>query len=270
MKHHDKIKPYRFRAASSGALTDAGKLIGGDVACPRNVLLRDHGIQEPHDPAAEWDVRAQITFGIGFANEEIFEKRLVAKETMYVREKFICTDLSDQVEFAGSMDFYLPEHDDVYELKMVSSTRRFKETFVDGKVKDGHACQLLNYMIETEPRRGILRYTNCVYHKTANWKAEPTVKSFVFNILEDGTILKDKEPFHISVADILAHRDLVVHCLENQEVWYNRPADDGFFSPCTFCFWNKACEKWDNKGINKTEDFLQECRALCNERLEGK
>lgn len=282
MEHYPKKSKYRFRISNAG-LVRKGEILGGSVACPRMILLRDHGIEEEHQIGTEEWFRREITFAIGKANEEVFEKSLQAKDIPYIREDFLCTNLTPDVEIAGAIDFQVRTKP--YELKAVSSTRQYEKIFVKGQPKLENVCQILSYMIQLNLTEGVLRYTSTIYHShydiswaevkklarageakliasmtKEKWKAKPEKRSFKVEIQEDGTVLVDKSEF-CHVSELWDHQALAVSVLEGQTVNEAVPAagEDGF-PPCKLCWWNDVCRGFNVGEINTTAEFLAGCR----------
>ena len=68
-EYYEKKLPYRFRISSSGRVVN-GEIRGGQVACPRNILLRDHRIEKEHPCGSDEWWRQALTFSVGHAGEE--------------------------------------------------------------------------------------------------------------------------------------------------------------------------------------------------------
>jgi hypothetical protein len=257
-KHFDKETKYRFRISDSGFVRN-GELHGGPSACPRKILLRDHGIEQRPNPGSEEWFRSQITFGIGHVGEDVFEMDCKAKQLGYKREWFVCSRMDEDTEIAGSTDFIVEGIP--HELKCVSSTNVYEKVFNKREFKVENLCQLANYMLELEAPEGVLRYTNVVYHKATKWKAKPESTSFKVIISGEGEFVVDgKRVF--TVEEILEHRELARWCLVNQAVWSGRPKSEGFFDACGLCWWRDVCDAFDSKVINTTGDFLARCGKI--------
>jgi hypothetical protein len=265
-KHFGKISKYRFRISDSGFVRN-GEVHGGPSACPRKILLRDHGIEPtPPEGSEEW-YRSQLTFGIGHVGEDVFARYLVANQKEFKQEWFVCGKLDEDTEIAGSVDFIV--EGTPYELKCISSTNVYEKVFVKNEFKTENLCQLANYMLELEVDAGVLQYTSVVYHKATKWKAKPEVKKFLVKIDEEGNFLVDNKTV-FTVEEMLEHRELARWCLVNQTVWAGRPKSEGFFDACGLCWWRDVCDAFDSKEINKTEDFLTRCRGIASCGSGGK
>jgi len=259
-EHFSKRTKHRFRISNSGFVRN-GKVFGGSTACPRQVLLRDHGIERTPEVGSEEWFRREITFAIGHANEAVYRKLLEATNTPFKQEFFVCSPINEDVERAGSIDFItdgVPE-----EKKAVSSTRQFKKICIDRQPKIENVCQLAGYMLEPqiEADRGNLKYTGTLYHSTTNWKAFPKTFTFSVHLKDNGDFVVDNKAL-FTVEEILEHQWLCAEMLKTQKVWQGRPEGDGFFDACGLCDWRDACDAYDGKEINTTEAFLARCRGL--------
>jgi len=278
---------YRIRCANSGFLKN-GLIYGGHVACPRIALFRDCGVQSPIED------RAYKTFALGHASEEVFKGECERNNWPYVQEKFHRYDVAPNTDLAFAADFIVDGMP--YELKSVSSTAQYEKIFINGHYKTANLAQLIQEMVQLEVSKGVLRYTNYVYHseKKSNistinalakriilakelenakllakqildsmpdkWKAAPVDRDFVVTIDEQGVILVDGLASEFTIFDLLDHRQMLIDMFENQELpTVNFAKED--WPPCKGCFFEQHCATSTEKNTLKfVKEFVDNSR----------
>jgi CRISPR/Cas system-associated exonuclease Cas4 (RecB family) len=248
-----EVKRYTVRGGNSAFFKD-GKFHSHDQSgCPRQVLLRAHGIEAPVD-----DLRTQKTFNIGFLNEELFVKH-------YMQGLFTSTDhainepITEKVNFEGHAD--VVTEDLVFELKSVTSKSTWEQVS-KGKPKLSNIAQCVNYMLSQRVQKGYLVYSLYAYVQGLEL---PDIFFEIF-IDNDGNILLNGNQTGYSLTDIVSDRHTKAKVLENNEVYPERPVNPtGKQSPCFYCPFQSVCDKWDKATQNKsTEKFLDRAKEIVN------
>ena len=224
--------------------------------CPRISMLRSLGYNSNISDASTF------TFALGLASEKVFQ-------TEYPQAKVdvpVVIELTPQVKFVGHADGIY--EDCVYELKSVSSSSRAVETVVHREYKEGNLLQLVGYMLAAEKVKGMLRYTNFVWHKcTVNKiprKIVPCNVDFAVIINDDGEIEVDGRPTGITVMMVLdSLTDIAKHLVAGTVP--ERPEDyrKEFDGPCSFCELRDVCEITNElpiflQGVENTGKFNKE------------
>lgn len=284
-EYRPKELRHRFRCANSGFMKN-GVVYGGAVACPRIIFLRDFGLQSPIDE------RSYKTFAIGHANEDVFEGMCKRSNLNYKKEDVTINNISPNVEFIMAVDFDVEGV--VYELKSITSSRRYYDTFHGEKYKVENVAQLCSEMMYLERDSGILRYTNYLWHteesyniatirKFCNqglrsdsledakkalqavidvpkekWKAVPADHDFTVKICDDFSISINGVYSGFSLVDLMEHRQAVIDMFESGIVPTVVHAKAGW-PPCKGCYFAAAC---DNMVPESHEDFLNKCLAI--------
>ena len=250
-----------------------GVLYGASSSnCLRMVLLRDKGVQ------SQPDERSKKVFAVGHLNEELFEQDYLSGMSDVEKEKEVCVELSDRVDFIGHCDYAAPGL--LYELKSCTSDNTYKKVFVENKYKKENLIQLATYLIMTETQEGYLCYTS--YTDTIQYKAldkvleadipklaeqsERETRFIHVTFTDDGKVLADGADSSIKVEDILEFQQMAVNVLENDIVYPDRPEpfDSGDrFTACSSCPLNNVCSRWEEKRW-PTERFVREARKALN------
>lgn len=113
-------------------------------------------------------------------------------------------------------------------------------------------------MLDFEVPQGSLLYT--YYAPDKEGKDEVKYEREFKVVLDDlGRVVVDKEPTIFLATDQLEHRLCAAEAIDKDIVWdrpHNYAANWG--SPCHFCPFKTACDKWDNKEIDSTSGLVVE------------
>jgi hypothetical protein len=176
---------------------------------------------------------SSITFALGNASEAVFKAEFPDAFT----DVALSMDL-DGATVTGHADGVVG--DIVYELKSVSSTKVAIAVAVKREYKLGNALQLLGYMILAEKQKGILRYTNYLYHQCKvakqDIKLAPCHIEFEVEITDEGNIKIDGKLQDFTVEDIVCSwATLAKHLQENTLPHIPAGGEVPFEGCCSFC-----------------------------------
>lgn len=229
--------------------------------CLRSILLQAEGLWTDIDP------KYKI---LGELNERRIETDVLQPDdriAYYSREHPMRLDTGvPGVLVSGRADFLLYykkyEKPIVLELKSADSANTKRYVIEQGKPKLGNVAQTIGYMVDVEHDKGILRYDHYKLNDEAEY--EPTVfREFKITLDEQGNIYIDKQLYDHTVGDYLNHRLQAAITIKNRQV-RDRPDNWNakFGSPCHFCNYKIACNKYDKGEISSTDNFVNEARQL--------
>jgi hypothetical protein len=240
-----------LRGGNCGAIVN-GKVRGGNNQCLRAVVVRAHCGQ----PQVT-NQRSLITFAVGSAVENVAFKFLQdIKGDSIKQDVAICEEITEAVDMEGHADFVekLPSGEfHGWEHKSVGSTSVAELVFKDAHYKPENAVQLVNYMISLEAETGTLQYTAYCYHNNKSKKDPFKIgasdqKNFEVVIKGSGEVIINEQPALFKIQDILEFRERAAELIEFKrlddlppEAW-----DNGFFSPCSNCWLENACEFYNH------------------------
>lgn len=242
----------KIYASMSGFLVGEAVHCTYNGPCLRNILALSNGLWDQIDP-----VYAQV----GALNEEAYEKK-IPPGLKYSRELPIRHPVAavPDVDCSFRADFVF--EDRVVELKSVVSENSASRTIgKSGKPKLDNLAQVTAYMVSLAKDKAELIYTQ--YKKSDElWKEH---KSRTYNIAVDaeGFLRVDGLSSGYTVYDYIAHRNEAAKVVSTQTVG-PRPnnAYARYGSPCTYCPWNKVCERFDEGRITSSGEFINECKKV--------
>lgn len=245
-----EVKRWTVRGGNSAFFKDGNFYTYDSNGCPRSVLLRAHGIEEPVD-----DIRTQKTFSLGYLNEDLFVKNYVA-HIPHCTDYAIDEPVTEKINFEGHAD--VVTEDLVFELKSVSS-RNTWDRIKKGKPKISNVAQCVNYMLSRQVQRGFLVYSLYAYVQGLEL---PDI-FFEITIDNDGNILVNNKETGYHLDHIVQDRQQKARVLEDNTVFPKRPVSEpGDKSPCFYCPFKSVCDQWDKAPDQKTEVFLRKAKEV--------
>lgn len=252
----DYFNPNEFRASSSAFMWGQTVFTDYKTGCLRKILIQSRNHQATIDPK----------YGIlGKINEDRHEARLIKEGTKFLREVEFKSKVPmvPSINLSGHADFILidPLNINPYcvdELKSVTSKNVRRNVIKNGEYGTENLAQLVTYMAEAKVTKGRLIYT--YYEQDTNNQQYYAVDERTFNVTIDdfGKIAVDSNPTQYSFNDVLAHRVAAARTIENGEV-AQRPYrwELNFVSPCQWCPFKQACDKFDAGEIEGTDAFVE-------------
>jgi CRISPR/Cas system-associated exonuclease Cas4 (RecB family) len=227
------IKIKKYYPSSAAFLWGDLTLTKDSSGCLRKILFSSHGLREEIDP-----VYAEV----GRAHEEWVNERLEEFEReVPVRGNILG---NDSVEYAGRADYL--NSNEVIECKATLSKRARLDIIRKGNVKINHLAQLVSYLIQLELQQG--RLIVGFYEQDQDKKFVCTEsREFKVTIDDEGRILIDAQISPYRVHDQLAHMQRAAKHLAEGTLG-PRPADwdAKYTSPCNYCPFKAACDKYDS------------------------
>lgn len=267
------MKRKQLRGGNSSIMR-RGVLYGASSSnCLRMVLLRDKVSQQ-----AEPDERSKRVFKIGHLNEELFERDYLSDVEDVEKEKEVCIEISDKVDFIGHIDMATPGL--LYELKSCTSDNTYRKVFIQNSYKKENLIQLATYMLMSETVNGFLcytSYTDKLQYKTLDKhdfdaitalaeESERETRFIRVTFTDEGKVFADNADSGIMVQDILEFQNAAINVLENEIVYPDRPEpfnSNERYTACYSCPLNKVCTQWEEKRW-PTERFVRECKKALN------
>ncbi len=255
----DYFNVNEFRASSSAF--QWGEMVFTDykTGCLRKILLQSKEQQATIDPK----------YGIlGKINEDRHEARLISEGKKYIREFEFKTSIPSvpEVYFSGHMDFLLLENTfpvSVDELKSVTSKNVKRTVIKNGEYNTENLAQTVAYMGEAKVPKARLIYT--FYEVDTNNNNYYATDERIFNVGVDdfGKITVDSKPTQFTFNDVLAHRVASAKVIRDSVV-AQRPYrwELNFVSPCTFCAFKEACDKFDSGEIVGTDAYVSYAKSI--------
>lgn len=219
-----------------------------DTACLRKILLRSRGVRA---------TVAEVHNERGKTYEGLYEQRFPTcqREVPVV----LPVDGVDGADFSSRVDLIVGSGDDVvvHELKSTESKNVLRNVIKSGAYKVENLAQLISYMIAVGTDRGQLSYG--YLERDAN-NAYQIKQERTFKIVVDavGRIVVDSVPTKWTIYDQIAHTQTSAKVQKEGIIW-DRPAkwDAPFGSPCGYCPFKLACEKYDSGSIESVDAFVE-------------
>lgn len=274
----------RHRLGGSAAAFQWGTLTytNSKAGCLRAILLKSRGINERSIPE-----HYKI---IGELNELRYLAEVAEKSQRdFTREMAVKAPLTgfDNFTLSGRADFVYHNEtvvDEVIELKAVSSYAKQRDVIDVGNIPPENLAQLITYMSILNVCKGKLIYTR--------WKNKNLAKStkdnlqsadkndyeaiadrtFEVNVNDYGRIIIDHQPSKFTIYDVYSHQNSAAKAI-TEGVVKERPLgwEAKFGSPCSYCVFSKACDRFDSGDIVGTDAYVsiaKEC-VLSNTVGEG-
>lgn len=245
----------KFYPSSSAFMLGDSVVTKYNSGCLRSILIKANGVRDE-------DI-APVYEAVGRASEAHHAKDLTEEGRAYEEEVVLKAPLSEHVEYSGRADFVVQGKDGIFvdEVKGHISKNTRRDVIRQGKYNPSYLAQLVSYMLHLRTQRGRLI---CGYYEES-WEDEPYLvrqeeRTFQVEIEDSGQICVDGEPSGYCVADLLAHRQAAVKCMESAQI-APRPDkwDHKYESPCTYCPFKAACDEHDQLGTSVVV-FLQSAR----------
>jgi len=248
------------RGGNSGVLKLSGENIAdGPGQCFRNITLRAYGISEP------LDLRAHLTFSVGFAWEGLFERILRVTPGITDVQVQVPVKEDGPIPWTGTADFVAVMNGEkiLFDTKSISSLNSYVDVFIDGKVKISYIAQLVRYMHAMDIKQGYLAFANFIYvskaavtagqyRKMGSEKAAPNINVIAIDILGDG-IYVDGFVQDFTLSEILEHTEHAQNNLHNEVVEPLRPVSASSFPVCMNCHFRPACDRFEAEGRDSKE-----------------
>lgn len=259
----DYYNANELRASSSAF--QWGKLTFTDykTGCLRKILIQSRAVQSP----------IQEKYAIlGDLNEKRHEERIAASGKRYLREYGFKTPINikgidQEITLSGHVDFvYIDENDKPYaldELKSVSSKNSYYRLIKSGTYLTENLAQTVNYMVNVKVTEARLIYTYYEAKKDTEEYQQKDERIYAVHIDDYGRVHIDGEPSRWTVYDQLAHRFAAARAIATETV-AERPHlwDAVFASPCAYCPFAEACDKWDQGVIEGAAAFVEYSKSL--------
>lgn len=234
----------KTRGAHSGFMKNGYCHTDSNASCARILLLRNRGVEETHDEAT------LARFKVGTDNEDYFCRTFLSGLQYQ-------TDVPlSRGDFMGHAD--VVTHDTVYELKSVTSERVWKAV-LDGKYKLSNLAQLVGYLWASGLQDGVLAYT--MYRETALKLIPVFTKQFSVKLADTGAIIVDGVQVEYTLQEWHSHQTYLISDLNGTHLQPDMPLNpnDAFFTPCTYCWVNSVCDKF-NAFTQPTDEFVEACK----------
>lgn len=222
-----------IRGAHSGYAKQGVFYAPDNAHCPRISMLRSLCWNQPVGETS------QYTFSLGLASETLFKKAFPEALTDVATE----FDITNKVKFMGHADGLV--NDTVYELKSVSSTRTAEQIILDKEPKLGNVLQLLGYMLSLQKQKGMLRYTNYVYHtmtrKKEKVKLEPCNVDFPVEISDEGNVYVAGKLQDFTIENVMESLQIIAKHLEDGTLPHEPVKGDEYWNCCSMCALRAAC-----------------------------
>jgi len=185
--------------------------------------------------------------------EDTYGDRLDATGTDYERELAIYEERDDGI-FTGHIDYFVGGSR-VDELKSTQSKSRLRD-IKKGEYIEDNLAQAVSYMMAQNVQVGKLVYSY--------WEPQPDGAldmklEYEHNISIDkfGRIWLNDVASKWSVHDILAHQHHAFKVLSENIVW-DRPHNYSLLwgSPCGYCPFKGACDKYDADGLTTADELI--------------
>lgn len=249
----DYFNPNEFRASSSAFQWGDIVFTHYKTGCLRKILIQSRNHQAPINPKYT---------EIGAVNEDRHEVRLREEGKTFIREFDFKSTVPtvDGVTFSGHIDFLHTDGTNptmVDELKSVTSKNVKREVIKNGMWVPENLAQTVGYMGEAKVSKGRLIYT--YYEQDTNNQKWYALDERTFHVTVDdfGKVAVDSKPTQYSFYDVLSHRVSAAKVIKDGTVG-PRPYrwELQFVSPCTWCPFKKACDKYDEGSIEGTDAFV--------------
>lgn len=243
-----------------------GRLVFTDykTGCLRKILIQSRGTESKIDPK-------YVT--VGALNEQLHEERLRSQRLTYHREFEFKTPVAQQnsdntspVTLSGHVDFVHTNADGVPvsidELKSISSVNSYRKIIKNGQYLTENLAQIIAYMVNVRVVKGRLIYTYYGDIVDKGWTAIDS-RTFLVEIDDFGRIHVDGKHTRWTVGDQLAHRTAAARVIATGEV-AERPNlwDAPFVSPCGYCPFRDACDRYDRNEIEGSDAFVSYAQSL--------
>ena len=249
---------YAIRGAHTSYMYNGTFRCADSGHCPRISMLRSLGFDQTISETSKY------TFALGLASETLFKKEFPEAQT----DVEIRMAISPSTLVIGHADGLL--NDVVYELKSISSVKSATETIVKKNYKEGHLLQLLGYMIGLEKQKGVLLYSNFVWHRCKvakeDVKIQPCDLDFKVEICDDGHITVEGNTIGIELPMIMDAWKEISSCLEEKRL-PDRPENwrEAFTGPCSFCTLSNTCDLCEDyssflQGVEDSGSFIRSDR----------
>lgn len=222
-----------------------------DSGCLRSILFK---ALSPHRPDID-----PIYAKVGAHHEDLHAASLTASDTSFQREVTCKSEVLPGVELSGRCDFLL--EGEVHETK--ASLSKSSSHVLKGNPKVSHLSQLVSYMLHWGKPLG--RIIFAAYKETKDGFSKTGERHFSVTLAQDGRVLVDTNPTPYYAQDLLSHRLQAAQLLTARKVHEARPLnwDAKFGSPCTYCPFNKVCDKYDAGELTDEQAITQASEALC-------
>jgi hypothetical protein len=202
---------------------------------------------------------------VGAVHEAVHEQEVKGdpKVASYKREMVIKADITDDVQYSGRCDFevqYYKVGTVIHETKSTVSRSTRDHVIRKGQVKLNHLAQLVSYLIQLKTTRGKIVCGYYELNEVGDYE-RVEAREFKVTIRDNGAIYIDGEHSGFNVEDQIAHALAAAKVLSEQRIWERPEGHDAKWkSPCTFCPFKKACDKYDAAEITTVSELVEAAR----------
>lgn len=230
----------KVRGSSSAFMW--GRTVHTDYSsgCLRAIYLASKGVKDTIDESHS--IRGEL-------NEDTYEQELIKQGLPYQRELTISGSLSidPDYHFSGRIDFLVGGV--VHELKSSESKSRLP-AIKKGEWSTNNLAQTVAYMDQMNVTEGKLVYSYWVRDKKNGEYQKSLETPLDISIDNYGRIGVNSKPTQYTVYDLYAHQYHVIKVQRDDIIW-ERPHNYDLLwgSPCGYCPFKDACNKWDNEEL---------------------
>lgn len=219
--------------------------------CLRSLLLASEGVKEPFN---------QDHSERGAANEERYERALMAAGTDFAREVPFQIQIAPDAIVSGRIDFLLADQR-IDELKSTESTNVIRDVITNGKFKPANVAQLVVYLMAKSLTFGNLIYSAYKRDKKTKELVHVADRCFSVQLMTNGDIYVDEKKFEYAAGDVVSHLLATARVVRNRSVASRPYMHASFDGPCKFCVFAPTCDLFDAGVISDVDDFVEQART---------
>jgi len=263
----ERKKIMKYMPSMAGFSVNDTAITSYNSGCQRSILFAAHGIRNKSIP--------ELYKVIGDMNERRWQNELLADTNVMeaYRESPVKRPVPNtEVEFSGRADFlvtYADGTEEVHECKATVSRSSFQALKRSGTAKLNHLAQIISYMIQMKFQDGKLIYG---YYEYPFGESDEIYCSdsvvLQVRIEDNGQITVGGNPTVYTVADQLAHLNLVVKTLETNELGPRPASESAWFSPCKMCPFSSVCTAIEDQTETSLEVTLQMAQVALDQAVE--
>ncbi len=267
----DYFNPNEFRLSSSAFMW--GDLVFTDykTGCLRKILLQSRDINAPYNGVQTDDPDGTT---LGDVNENRHIERLYREgHKKFLREVEFKRPIPQEptITSSGHCDFIIANDINaafVDELKSATSKNTRRNVIKNGEYSTENLAQIVAYMGEAKLVDGRLIYTYYeIDTNTGKYHAIDS-RTFIVKIDDYGKIFVDGKATQWAFNDLIAHRVAAARVIRTGEVT-QRPYrwELEWASPCKFCHFKDACDKFDSGEIEGDVAFVEYAKNLIEREI---
>lgn len=263
--------PNEFRLSSSAFQWGDLTFTDYKTGCLRKILLQSRNIDAPFTGVSTEDPDGTT---LGDVNENRHVERLYNEgHKKFLREVEFKGKVPQEptISYSGHCDFIIANDINpafVDELKSATSKNTRRNVIKNGEYVTETLAQLLSYMGEAKLVNGRIIYT--YYEQDTNTKTYHAIDARTFHVTVDdyGKVFVDKKATQWHYQDVIAHRVAAAKVIRSGQV-AQRPYrwDTEWASPCKFCHFKDACDKFDSGEIEGDVAFVEYAKNLSGKEV---